>query len=225
MVASAELKKNADPPGKRALLEAAERLAASSRCVTSLGLRELAREAGLNPNTFYRHFRDMEDLGLQLLRQSKRELRMALRALRRQAAAEVEQGVGEPGVSKGRAVCRQTLRLYFDYVHEHRNRVLIALRELHGPSALLREELQRQMDEFADDMAEDIRELQLIPERVSAAQVRRVAGMVNRNMLFQSLDYLGEPARRSDILALAEEQVMMLFRGAVSLLDQGELRP
>ena len=86
MVASTEPKKHAEPPGKRALLDAAERLAASSRCVTSLGLRELAREAGLNPNTFYRHFRDMEDLGLQLLRQSKSELRSALRALRRQAA-------------------------------------------------------------------------------------------------------------------------------------------
>ncbi|MEH6540536.1 TetR family transcriptional regulator [Halopseudomonas aestusnigri] len=224
-MASTKPKKHAEPPGKRALLDAAERLAASSRCVTSLGLRELAREAGLNPNTFYRHFRDMEDLGLQLLRQSKSELRSALRALRRQASTEVEQGTGEPGVSKGRAVCRQTLRLYFDYVHTHRDRVLIALRELHGPSALLREELRRQMDEFADDMAEDIRELRLIPERVSPAQLRRVAGMVNRNMLYQSLDYLGDPERRSDILALAEEQVLMLFRGAVSLLDQGELRP
>lgn len=216
--------KSAEPAGKRALLDAAERLAASSRCITSLGLRELAREAGLNPNTFYRHFRDMEDLGLQLLRESKAELRAALRTLRRQAASEVANGSGEPGVSMGRAACRKTLRLYFDYVHEHRDRVLISIRELHGPSAMLREELRRQMDDFANDMAEDIRELGLIPERVSAAQVRRVAGMVNRNMLFQSLDYLGEPARRSEILALAEEQVMMLFRGAVALLDQGELR-
>lgn len=215
---------NAEPPGKRALLDAAERLAGSSRCLTSLGLRELAREAGLNPNTFYRHFRDMEDLGLQLLRQSKDELRAALRALRRQAAGAVEQGAGEAGVSKGRAVCRQTLRLYFDYVHANRARVLIALRELHGPSPVLRLELQRQMDEFADDMAQDIQELGLMPPQVSALQVRRIAGMVNRNMLFQSLDYLGEPARRSEILALAEEQVMMLFTGAVSLQLRGELR-
>lgn len=215
---------NAEPPGKRALLDAAERLAASSRCLTSLGLRELAREADLNPNTFYRHFRDMEDLGLQLLRQSKDELRAALRALRREAANAVEKGAGEAGVSKGRAVCRQTLRLYFDYVHANRARVLIALRELHGPSPVLRLELQRQMDEFADDMAQDIQELGLMPPQVSALQVRRIAGMVNRNMLFQSLDYLGEPARRSEILALAEDQVMMLFTGAVSLQLRGELR-
>ncbi|UJJ32800.1 TetR family transcriptional regulator [Halopseudomonas maritima] len=216
---------HADPPGKRALLDAAERLAANSRCLTSLGLRELAREAGLNPNTFYRHFRDMEDLGLQLLRQSEGELRAALRALRHQAANEVEQGAGENGVSKGQAVCRQTLRLYFDYAYANRSRVLIAVRELHGPSLALRNELQRQMDEFADDMAEDILALGLMPLQVSAQQVRRIAGMVNRNMLFQSLDYLGEPARRSEILSQAEEQVMMLFTGAVALHQRGELRP
>ena len=81
-----------------------------------------------------------------------------------------------------------------------------------------------QMDEFADDMAQDIHELGLMPPQVPALQVRRIAGMVNRNMLFQSLDYLGEPARRSEILALAEEQVMMLFTGAVTLQLRGDLR-
>ncbi|MEB3733925.1 hypothetical protein ULF88_06855 [Halopseudomonas pachastrellae] len=116
------------------------------------------------------------------------------------------------------------MRLYFDYVYANRARVLIAVRELHGPSPALRLELQRQMDEFADDMAQDIHELGLMPPLVSASQVRRIAGMVNRNMLFQSLDYLGEPARRSEILALAEDQVMMLFTGAVTLQLRGDLR-
>lgn len=38
----------ADAPGKRALLEAALRLGSSSRSLGAIGLRELAREAGLN---------------------------------------------------------------------------------------------------------------------------------------------------------------------------------
>ncbi|MDF5872783.1 TetR family transcriptional regulator [Pseudomonas aeruginosa] len=58
----------ADAPGKRALLEAALRLGSSSRSLGAIGLRELAREAGLNPNTFYRHFRDIDDLGLTMIR-------------------------------------------------------------------------------------------------------------------------------------------------------------
>ena len=39
-------------PGKRLLMDAALRLTSTSRSLSSLGLRELAREAGLNPNTF-----------------------------------------------------------------------------------------------------------------------------------------------------------------------------
>ena len=57
-----------DAPGKRLLMEAAMRLASSRRSLSSIGLRELAREAGLNPNTFYRHFADVDDLGLAIIR-------------------------------------------------------------------------------------------------------------------------------------------------------------
>src|SRR6185295_12255977 len=34
----------------------------------SLGLREVAREAAIAPTSFYRHFEDMEALGLSLIR-------------------------------------------------------------------------------------------------------------------------------------------------------------
>ncbi|HHW1782085.1 TetR family transcriptional regulator [Pseudomonas aeruginosa] len=76
----------ADAPGKRALLEAALRLGSSSRSLGAIGLRELAREAGLNPNTFYRHFRDIDDLGLTMIRDISTQLRQPLRQLRREAA-------------------------------------------------------------------------------------------------------------------------------------------
>ena len=49
-------------PGKRKLIEAALRLTAGGRSFASLGLRELAREAELNPNTFYRHFDTLDRL-------------------------------------------------------------------------------------------------------------------------------------------------------------------
>lgn len=68
--------------GKRKLIDAALRLAAARRSFAGLGLRELAREAGLNPNTFYRHFRDMEDLALTAVAEVGNELRPMLRAVR-----------------------------------------------------------------------------------------------------------------------------------------------
>lgn len=51
-----------------ALLRAALRLAATHG-FASLGLREVAREGGIAPTSFYRHFADMEELGMALIRE------------------------------------------------------------------------------------------------------------------------------------------------------------
>ena len=48
------------------LLRATVRLA-SAHGFASLGLREVAREAAIAPTSFYRHFADMEQLGLSLI--------------------------------------------------------------------------------------------------------------------------------------------------------------
>ena len=49
-----------------ALVDAALRLAAQHG-FASLGLREVARAASIAPTSFYRHFADMEELGLSLI--------------------------------------------------------------------------------------------------------------------------------------------------------------
>jgi AcrR family transcriptional regulator len=79
----------AQPPGKRpsknpetlsrsarkdltraSLLQAALNLMGEGRSFTSLGLREIAREAGVVPNAFYRHFRNTDELGLVLVEEA-----------------------------------------------------------------------------------------------------------------------------------------------------------
>src|SRR5690606_19217040 len=98
--------------GKRLLLDAALRLMARTHSLSSLGLRELAREAGLNPNTFYRHFASIEELGLVLIARIGEQLRTPLRQLRREAAQRTlelertEQLLGAD-LSRGRLVCRE----------------------------------------------------------------------------------------------------------------------
>lgn len=53
---------------RAALLRAALHLGALHG-FASLGLREVAREAGIAPTSFYRHFADMEELGRALVRE------------------------------------------------------------------------------------------------------------------------------------------------------------
>ncbi|VEB03176.1 Unsaturated fatty acid biosynthesis repressor FabR [Klebsiella pneumoniae] len=49
---------------RRSLVEAAFSQLSAERSFASLSLREVAREAGIAPTSFYRHFRDVDELGL-----------------------------------------------------------------------------------------------------------------------------------------------------------------
>src|SRR4051812_7025593 len=69
MVLRASLEKKEEKEKVRlALMRAALHLAAAHG-FAGLGLREVAREAGIAPTSFYRHFADMEELGAALIRE------------------------------------------------------------------------------------------------------------------------------------------------------------
>lgn len=226
-----ERERNTDAPGKRLLMEAALRLTSASRSLSGLGLRELAREAGLNPNTFYRHFKDVDDLGLAVIRDISTRLRQPLRDLRREAASRAVSEAREDmpklfgiDLARGRRVCHETVELFFDFVDANPEAFIIGVRELHGASPVLREALRGVMDDFGADMAEDITAYRLLPEMVDGAVVLRISNLISQNLFQLSLDYLGQPERRADIRALAEEQVIMMFTGASVLQGLGQLR-
>ncbi|WP_204319396.1 hypothetical protein, partial [Escherichia coli] len=78
---------------------------------------------------------------------------------------------------------------------------------------VLRGALRQIMDEFAEDMSEDIIEFRLLPA-VSEATIRRLSSLIGRQLFQLSLDYIGQPERRREICALGEEQILLLFTGA-----------
>ncbi|WP_137885382.1 TetR family transcriptional regulator [Pseudomonas sp. 2FE] len=218
--------------GKRLLMNAALRLAAESRSLSRLGLRELARAAGLNPNTFYRHFKTVDDLGLALIGEMAAQIRQPLRDLRRQAAQRADDSLCEVAakalplgidLGRGRRVCCETVELFFAFVADNPQAFIVGMRELHGASPVLREALRRVMDEFADDMAEDIGELQLLPSLDKAA-IRQVSSLISRQLFQQSLDYIEQPERRTAICAQAQAQILMMFAGATLLQSLGVLK-
>ena len=214
--------------GKRLLMDAALRLMAHSRSLSSLGLRELAREAGLNPNTFYRHFQSVDELGMALIRHIADQLRQPLRDLRREAAQRAAEG-GEGGprllgveLGRGRLVCHETVALFFRFVGENPEAFIVGMRELHGASPLLRAELREVMEGFAQDMAEDIQNLQLVA--LDGEGVKRLSSLISRHLFQMSLDYLEQVDQRPRICAEAEEMIVTLFAGA-SVLRSLEQAP
>ena len=94
---------------RRSLLDAALRLLSPQRSFCSLTLREVAREAGIAPTSFYRHFHEMEDLGLALVD----EAGLALRQLLRHARNQIK--------DKDRGVLNASVKTFLEYLEKNPN--------------------------------------------------------------------------------------------------------
>jgi AcrR family transcriptional regulator len=225
---SSSLTKTVAAHGKRLLMDAALKLTAQSRSISALGLRELAREAGLNPNTFYRHFKSIDELGLSIIDDMTAQLRQPLRDLRRRAAESVTltdvSWEDNPvlNLQKATLATQKTVKLFFDYVAQNPNAFIMGVRELHGASPVLRQALRQVMKDFADDMADDIKQLKLLP-MLDDATLGEVAATISREMFQLSMDYIEQPEQRAVIYAQAEALVVMLFTGATVMRGHGKL--
>ena len=196
--------------GKLKLVQAALRLITQSRSLTSLGLRELAREAGLNPNTFYRHFRNLDEFGLQVLGYIAEDMKAGVRQLRQMADSSEQ-------------ASHDTVTFVYHYFLANPAATTVAVRELHGPSPVLRRALETQLDASAREMAEDILERGLVPG-VDEVVVQEISNMTIRYILFRAMDYIEKPEQRERIQVETERFINRQFRGAlIEELDSGQI--
>ncbi len=213
--------------GRQKLIEAALSLASSTRSLASLGLREVTRCAGLAPNAFYRHFRNFDELGLAAVELLGGELRRGLRERRLRRAqgrggqAQVAGASPNDVIHLGRDIVKQSVALVLEFVSEHRVATIVGIRELHGSSPAMRQALQRLMDEFAADMAEDVQTVLHLPG-LSAATLQEISRQVIRQMSFFSMDYLEHPEQREQIREQAERFIVRLFAGELALQASGQ---
>ena len=80
------------PPRKTAiaredLIVAALKLIGPHRSLSTVSLREVTREAGISPNSFYRQFRDMDELAIALIDLAGRSLRTIIGQARERATS------------------------------------------------------------------------------------------------------------------------------------------
>jgi TetR/AcrR family transcriptional regulator, fatty acid biosynthesis regulator len=195
-------------PGKRKLIEAALRLTAGGRSFASLGLRELAREAGLNPNTFYRHFDSLDDLAREAVDWISVRLRPMLRRERWLAAHEPKD------VPDG--VPRRACVAFFAFALENREAFLSALAEYHGASQALRDAVRVNLSEVSAEMAGDVVQLNLVPA-LPRETVEEICTQIVLQLFHLSHEFIGNAAQRDRLVDYAERFVVRLFAGAVAV--------
>lgn len=128
---------------RQAILRAALELSAE-RGFAGLSLREVAARAGIAPNSFYRHFRNMEDLALALVD----EIGLSLRKLVREARRRIQSG--------NAGVVRASIEAFMDYIRANGNLYRLLIGESAGSSEALRLAINKEIERFIEDLAEDL---------------------------------------------------------------------
>jgi len=128
---------------RRAIMEAALKQIGQDKAFSNLSLREVAREAGIAPTSFYRHFQDLDELGLALVDEAGLSLRQLMRKARKRIA------------ENGTAI-RTSVETFMEFLNTNPNLFRLLLREKAGISQDLRQAIQREIDHFVSELTEHI---------------------------------------------------------------------
>ncbi len=126
---------------RRSLINAAFSQLSADRSFSSLSLREVSREAGIAPTSFYRHFKDMDELGLSMVDESGLLLRQLMRHARQRIA--VEEGI-----------IRTSVNIFMEFIDGNSNVFRLLLRERSGTSSAFRAAVGREIRHFIAELTE-----------------------------------------------------------------------
>jgi TetR/AcrR family transcriptional regulator, fatty acid biosynthesis regulator len=134
---------------RQALLDAALSLSTSGRSFSSISLREVAREVGLVPTAFYRHFQDMDELGQELVDQVALYLKTVLHQL--------GQGLAHPD-----AKAETSMALFFEAIDLNTQPWIFMIAERWGGSETVRRAIAREIDFLNTDLANDLQKFEIV---------------------------------------------------------------
>lgn len=192
---------------RASLLKAALTLMGEGRSFTSLGLREIAREAGVVPNAFYRHFRNTDELGLLLVEEVGVTLRRLLREARKMDVAP-------------RDMLRRSVSVYQDYVKRNRLQFMFISGERSGGSRILRLAIRNDVTHFTNEMAQDFR-LRGLYTHLPTASLQMVCGMIVMTMLAAATEIFDlppdQPLLEAEMTENFVQQLKIILFGATRL--------
>lgn len=125
------------------VIAAALSLLGPHRSISSLSLREVAREAGIAPNSFYRQFRDMDELAVALIDLAGSSLRQIIGEARQMAR-------------RRRSVVRSSVHAFMQQLGSDDKLLPILLREGTVGSAAFKLAVDRQLNYFEDELRLDL---------------------------------------------------------------------
>lgn len=156
---------------KEELFQAALNLIGPEKSIAALSLREVAREAGIAPNSFYRHFRDIDELAIELIERSGIVLRQILHEARLKA-------------SRQSSIIRTSVEVFIEQLDADEGNLSLLLREGYTGSISYKQAVEHQLNFFQQELKEDLITLERLnnskiahPDLVSKAITQLVFNM------------------------------------------------
>lgn len=187
---------------REAILAAALKLS-QEQGFAQISLRQVAREAGIVPTAFYRHFADMEELGLTLVEHSFGTLRKMIRDSQR-----------DPNLFTN--IIDASADILVRVVKEHKAHFGFIARERFGGQGVVREAIRRELDLFVSELAVVLARLPNI-EDWSSDDVQMVSRLFVRNMVSNAEEVIEMADNRPDL----EEQIKVGARRQMRLIVLG----
>ncbi|OLS60980.1 TetR family transcriptional regulator [Pseudomonas putida] len=183
---------------RHALLDAARQLMDSGRGFGSLSLREVARTAGIVPTGFYRHFDDMDQLGLALVREVNETFRQTIRRVRHN---EIELG----------GITDASVRIFLDVVAANRAQFLFLAREQYGGSQPVRQAIARLREGISSDLAADLGSMRRW-QHLDAPALGVIADLVVKTVFATLPELIDPPTNLAEGQLSAEAKIIQQLR-------------
>lgn len=183
-------------------MEAALRLV-DERGFAGLSLREVAREAGIVPTGFYRHFADLDELGFALVDESFRSLRQMLRGAREDRRDTLD-------------IIRGSVAVLVRQVYEHRLHFRFIARERSGGVPALRRAIRGEIRLFSSELATDLSRFPGLGDW-TAEDLQMIAGLMVNTMVSSAEALLDagtdDPVAGAEVVRATEQQLRLISLG------------
>ena len=165
----------------------------------------MAREVGIVPTAFYRHFDSIESLGLALVDESFVSLRAMLRDVRR----------SDPALDD---IIDSSIQILVEHVHRQRSHFLFIARERAAGPPAVREAIRHEIELCERELATDLARLPGT-DTWSTDDLRRLSNLIVMAMVATAEAILSVPERpdaEKQIVETARTQLRMVLVGALN---------
>ncbi len=189
---------------RQKLMDAVAAELATGRSFDTLSLREAAKLAGIAPTSFYRHFHDMEDLGLALIEEHESALFAVMENVRGH-------------VTNGRSLIRASVEAVYDFILTNQGLARMIVQESLSPESPFRHASENHFIAISSDLAEYL-EQEARARGVPLAYPRLAANAMVSIMFTSGIALLNaSQADRDRHIDAAVIKLKMIMRGAESL--------